>query len=166
MQNDIGMVGLNKCAVCAHSGNGNCCKKANIVLTLGDISRIGSDCWEYRKCNYQTDQRDPLWNVLFKPDGSIRLLKIRLDGNCCMLNDVTGCILLSENRPLVCRLYPYNEFTEFYLEKEPDPKLSDCPLEFSKNGNLADVIGCFRDEAVRLHKQFYDELRAEKENNV
>lgn len=164
---------MSACSICASKGNGACCKRANIVVTIGDLVRISdyylhsTSFWEYRLCHYRPDQNDLLWNVLFRSDNAARMLKVRDDGHCVMLKDATGCILPMDVRPLVCRLYPYDQFTEQGLEDFPDPENSDCPKEFSKHleDNLADIIGVQRNDAVRWHKQLYDELRIEMKIN-
>ena len=102
------------CMACASQGH-TCCQGHDIYVTLGDCRRIGHhgqamDFFEYRGCchaDYADQGDDPLWQQLvFRSDGSRRVLKRLDDGNCIFLGPA-GCGLSLDVRPLVCRLYPH-----------------------------------------------------------
>ena len=60
-----------------------------------------------------------------------------------------------ENRPIVCRLYPF-DYTAEGLKPQP---VSGCPLELLAPGaELLPTLGMDRDEAERLRAQLYEEM--------
>ena len=104
---------VHLCAHCAQIGK-TCCQLTEIYVTVGDVRRIASfssriDFFEYRmpvNPDYAADDTDPLWQrLVFRPDGSRRVLKHQDSGDCFFLGP-SGCQLSLSSRPLICRLHP------------------------------------------------------------
>ncbi len=101
------------CARCARHQQ-TCCQDSDIYVTTQDVARISahvghSDFTEYRVASdpvYLNEHHDPLWmEKVFRPDGSRRVLKQQSNLDCIFLGK-QGCVLPTEVRPLICRLYP------------------------------------------------------------
>jgi len=98
---------------------------------------------------------DPPWQQhVFRLDGSRRVLKQQLSGDCIFLTG-SGCFLELEVRPLVCRLYPLT-YTFAGVQAEPDGR---CPVNrFSQGKKVLDVFGMSMSMAFRWHADLYNEM--------
>src|SRR5690606_9559360 len=155
------------CARCARVQR-TCCQRAEIVLTRGDLSRIGTaiggDDWftfgapSDPGCGVP-DPDDPDWvRLTVRPDGTRRVLRRRAGGDCTFLG-AHGCVLGEETRPLVCRLYPLTYDARALRGVEPEY----CPtaLLAPRGESMVGVLGMSRARAERWRAQLYAELRAE-----
>ncbi len=140
-----------------------CCQDSEIYVTLGDVRRIAphtenDDFTEFRLPGYPVyDQQveDPFWHKhVFRPDGTRRILKHQPNGNCIFLGEA-GCRLPAEDRPLVCRLYPFDYTADGILER----LASGCPVELlSPQQPLLTALGMTVEDARPLHNQLYHEM--------
>ncbi|MDX2115803.1 MAG: YkgJ family cysteine cluster protein [Planctomycetota bacterium] len=160
---------IHPCARCA-SMQRTCCQTAQILVTPGDIDRIArhtsrTDFWErspVADAAYLDQDDDPIWiRATVAPDGTRRVLK-RSNQGCTFLGRA-GCVLPTDVRPLVCRLYPFS-----YTERGIDGELPDyCPTSVlappGSGLTMITVLGMTRDEGDRWHAQLYAELRADLE---
>lgn len=143
-----------------------CCQDSEIFVTRHDVRRISDHLkqdgfWEYAVPTdpvYLNEHDDPIWmEKAFQPDGSRRVLKKQVDGDCTFLTK-SGCSLPMEVRPLVCRLYPY-DYTASGLR--PDAA-SGCPRHLLAEGqSVFDAVGASQQDAQRWHAMLYDELHQE-----
>ncbi|QDU65642.1 YkgJ family cysteine cluster protein [Engelhardtia mirabilis] len=142
-----------------------CCQRAEILLTEGDVARIaahtGSDTFfEHRApeaADYvEFDEDDPDWvGLTVRADGQRRMLRRAENGDCGFLG-AAGCVLPTETRPLVCRLYPWDYTAEGLLESAGEY----CPTElFGGLEPMNVVLGIETADARRWHVQLYEELR-------
>lgn len=153
------------CVRCARHTR-TCCQRSEIYATPGDVRRIGlhtqrDDFTEYRvpaNPDYLDQDDDPVWREkVFRADNSRRVLKRQPDGDCTFLGE-SGCTLPLEIRPLVCRLYPY-DYTAAGLLVD---LVEGCPLELLPPGQgLIEALEMNRDDAVRWHRQLYEEIQME-----
>jgi uncharacterized protein len=156
------------CVRCARQSK-TCCQSCEVYVTPGDVRRIAAhtgreDFHEFRPSGdpiYTHHPDDPNWMPLvFRADGTRRILKRENDGDCTFLGP-QGCRLPLEVRPLVCRLYPY-DFNEQGIKKGLTP---GCPLELILPGRtLLDELGMNLADAERWHRQLYEEIRSEETN--
>lgn len=155
---------MRLCATCAGQGK-SCCIRRDILLSLGDLQRIGdhtatADFFEMRppqSVAYLEQEEDPNWNLYtLGPDGTRRVLKHAQPGTCWFLT-AQGCLLPEHVRPLVCRLHPV-EFTE-----EKITGLSpECPAEYLPAGEtVLQNLQMNLDLAETWRQQLYTELREE-----
>jgi Fe-S-cluster containining protein len=139
-----------------------------VYVTLGDVERIQQftghcDFHEYRApvdSIYLHDDGDIVWRShVFRDDGSRRVLKQQANGDCLFLGS-QGCTLTAEVRPLVCRIYPY-DFNHQGIRDEP---ARGCPVELLP-GRQSVFVALRMDyhDAVRWHKQLYEEITLELE---
>ncbi len=151
------------CAECANTQK-TCCFGSQVFLTLGDVSRIETDCsdfyiWE-KPDEIDSDSLallDPFWLLTFSQPEGRRVLARRADGSCVFL-EPTGCRLSDELRPLVCRLYPFEYNHETIKSINPHR----CPETLRHNGPLLlALLGMHRDQAELLRAQLYHEIREE-----
>jgi Fe-S-cluster containining protein len=152
------------CQSCACMGK-TCCQKTDIYVTLGDVRRIFvrtglHDIYEYRKSSqnsYDDQTDDPIWAMLvFRPDGTRRVLKRDPQDNCSFLTP-TGCSLALDVRPLICRLHPHlYDARGIYRETISE----DCPLYLLASGQSpAEAIPGFGGaDAHHWHRMLYSEL--------
>ena len=143
-----------------------CCQTTEVHVTLGDVERISGfagrdDFTEFRvpmNSAYADQADDAAWQqYVFREDGSRRVLKRQLNGDCTFLGS-QGCVLPLETRPLVCRLYPY-DYSEQGIHIELTP---GCPLELLPPGvALIEELNIKLDDARRWHKQLYAEIQLE-----
>lgn len=155
------------CARCARRQK-TCCQQTDIFVTLGDVERIAEytgrrDFTEYRGARnpeYLDQDDDPLWrDVVFRPDGTRRVLKKRENDDCSFLGEA-GCTMPMETRPIICRLYPF-EYSEAGIDEEYG---SYCPTYLLPEGvGLLQALDMNRTDAERWHEQLYRELRAERD---
>ncbi len=151
------------CAECANLQK-TCCSGSQVFLTVGDVRRIETDCsdfyiWEKADAidPVTLAQLDPLWLLTFSQPEGRRVLARRADGACVFL-DHAGCRLPVENRPLVCRLYPFEYNHETIKSINPHR----CPEAMRQNGPLLlAMLGMHRDQAELLRAQLYKEIREE-----
>lgn len=153
------------CARCARHQQ-TCCQDSDIYVTTQDVARISahvghSDFTEYRVASdpvYLNEHHDPLWmEKVFRPDGSRRVLKQQPNLDCIFLGN-QGCVLPTEVRPLICRLYPV-EFSQHEIRVEP---ARCCPRELLAPGeSVFDAVGVKLEDAVRWHAMLYQELAQE-----
>lgn len=161
-------MGISKvlCADCsAHQKT--CCQEREIYLTPGDVERIkhvtiAEDFFEFRipsDPSYLETDEDPMWReYVFRSDGSRRVLKQDLSGNCVFLNK-NGCVMSVNERPLVCRLHPYG-YTADGLQERLVP---DCPAYLLDAGTtLQEAVGLDLNQAFRWHHMLYAEILREK----
>ncbi len=161
---------LHPCARCAQMQK-TCCQRAEILVTAGDIARIGAHTgregfWSLRQPNdaayLEDDSDDPNW-LAYTTDGNgrRRMLERKPSGDCTFLGDA-GCVLPVEVRPIVCRLYPFA-----YNERGLDGMDDDyCPREKliprNKPGaSMLTVLGMDKSDGERWRAQLYGELRRE-----
>lgn len=159
---------LHPCARCAQMQR-TCCQRAEILLTGGDVARIRAhsgrdDFFERRTpadASYlEHDPADPEWLPLtVGRDGRRRMLTRRADGDCAFLG-AAGCVLPTEVRPLVCRLYPWSYTAAGLLGEDSDY----CPSVLRRfvGDNMLDVLDMRRTDGERWHAQLYAELRDER----
>ncbi len=73
-----------------------------------------------------------------------------------------GCLLSLEERPLVCRLYPFVYTARSLRQGDPvycPPVLLDnCPC------SVLEAMGMDIQDAVRWHRQLYQEITQERES--
>ena len=155
---------ISPCKTCADIKQG-CCVNEDIVLTLGDVNRINKtikdECWMEWRTLRRPIGVENLWNEFVNgAHGGARVIKNKPDGRCWFISN-NGCMLANKIRPLVCRLYPYDNFTENNLGPEPKQEEVNCPKEYFKYGNIAEYIGINRHMAEHWHKQLYKEIREE-----
>ncbi len=153
------------CSRCAGMSR-TCCRKTEVFLTAGDVSRIrGAGVREeFQDYAAPTDREaspdfshDPQWSRIFDADGRRRILRHREDGGCWFLTG-RGCSLSPAARPLVCRLYPFDytgtTIKGVYGHLCPLPERDNTPL-------LLAALGMNRDEAEQWRRQLYAEIAGE-----
>ncbi len=150
------------CARCARHYS-TCCQKTDIYVTLGDVRRIAvassaTDFTEYRAAedaSYDQTLEDPFWqHHVFRPDGTRRVLKQQANGDCHFLG-AQGCTLALIERPLICRIYPFDYDVDGIKERPA----GGCPVQLLRPGQrLLQVLGMDRAEAERYRAQLYAEL--------
>jgi len=155
---------LHLCARCAQLGK-TCCQLTEIHVTAGDVKRIAAqssriDFYEYRRPvnqEYAADDNDPVWQFLvFRPDGSRRVLKQQQSGDCFFLGP-HGCQLPMEARPLICRLHPYLYNANGILDGVLDQR---CPSHLLESGDsLPAVLGMSLEQARTWHNTLYAEIK-------
>lgn len=158
-------VELAPCARCARMQK-TCCQRAEVLVTEGDVERIGSysgrtDFFEHRRpldpSYVEDDPDDPHWQALtIRPDGARRMLRRQANGDCTFLG-AAGCVLPTEVRPLICRLYPYAYNEGGLIGSDEDY----CPTELlAQEGRpMVQVLGIESSDAERWHADLYRELR-------
>jgi D-alanine-D-alanine ligase len=107
------------------------------------------------------DPEDPNWvRLTVRADGTRRMLKRAGNGDCTFLGE-HGCVLPTEVRPLICRLYPY-AYDEAGLRGENS---GYCPTNLlaPKGESMIDVLDIPRRDARRWHAQLYAELHLDHE---
>jgi Fe-S-cluster containining protein len=154
------------CARCAQHTT-TCCQKTDIYVTPGDVERVAGhlgrrDFYEFRPPSdpvYMQQDDDPIWPRLVykKRDGTRRVLKWQTTGDCTFLGP-QGCVLPTEVRPLICRIYPFD-----FNEQGIVPTLAKgCPLELLSPGeSLLHVLQMNDNDAEALRRQLYAELPQE-----
>jgi Fe-S-cluster containining protein len=154
---------MDLCARCAQIGK-TCCQLTEIHVTVGDVKRIAAfssriDFYEFRSPvdpDYAADDSDPLWQrLVFRPDGSRRVLKHQESGDCFFLGP-RGCQLSLAARPLICRLHPY-----LYDAKGIRDGLLDnrCPTHLlPPEDTLLATLGMSPGEARTWHNTLYVEI--------
>jgi D-alanine-D-alanine ligase len=161
---------MHPCARCAQVQQ-TCCQRAEIVLTRGDLARVSAatgraDFFEFRAPSDPVygavDPSDPHWAAwTVRADGTRRVLTRQRNGDCTFLG-VEGCTMTEEQRPLVCRLYPFT-----YTEQRITGVDSDyCPSKLlaPRGESMVDVLGMSAASAERWRRMLYDELRQEAED--
>ena len=162
---------MSTCAECAKIQKTCCEEEITFVgLTCGDIERISEftgqeDFYELQAVdeelkdiyvnplNYSENDRIYV-TYFFDSEGRRNVLKKNKNGECCFITD-NGCLLPSNIRPLICRIYPYewNDQHEIWVEA------GYCPKElFKDNEDLIRKVGLSAEEAKRLVSQFYAEI--------
>lgn len=141
-----------------------CCRLTDVYVTLGDINRISravqqEDFFEFRVSadpSYNDQEDDPVWaTMVFRPDGSRRVVKHDSRGNCIFLRDA-GCQLSLEIRPLICRLHPH-----LYSNREIYPFISpECPVALLEPDERLEerIQGFDQSKALLWHKMLYEEI--------
>lgn len=153
------------CARCA-AHQKTCCQSREIYTTPGDVERIAAhtgrrDFYAFRipdNPEYLDQDDDPAWrDHVFRADSSRRTLNRQPNGDCTFLGPV-GCVLPTEVRPLVCRIYPY-DYTESGILGE---LAEGCPLHLLQPGQgLLQALDMKLADAVRWHGMLYAEIRDE-----
>ncbi|MCB9653964.1 MAG: YkgJ family cysteine cluster protein [Deltaproteobacteria bacterium] len=110
---------------------------------------------------YLDQPDDPMWaELVFRPDGSRRVLKRQANGDCTFLG-ARGCTLALETRPIVCRMYPF-DYTESGLREELS---HGCPTQLLPRGQgLLAALDMNREDAVGWHAMLYRELAMERDD--
>ena len=157
------------CAVCSIQQK-TCCQERDIYLTPGDVKRIkeyikNEGFYEFRipaDPSYLDMDDDPLWKkCVFRPDKSRRVLKQSRFKNCIFLS-ANGCILTIEERPLICRLHPY----DYNAGGLCNTLIPECPIHLIEPGTtLEEAIGLNPDQASTWHQMLYSEILLEKVDN-
>ena len=137
-----------------------------MIVTEGDKVRIAAwveahagpdpfweDRWPRRALQVD-DGSDPTWALAFHMDGSRPILRHRPNMDCVFLG-AEGCVLPTETRPLVCRLYPRD-----YDERGLRGLDNDCPTEavVPEGMSITDLIGLDPERAERWRRQLYREI--------
>ena len=154
------------CADCsAHQKT--CCQKRDIYLTPGDVERIKKftlteNFYEFRTPSdpsYMETDDDPMWSEhVFRSDSSRRVLKQDTFGNCAFLTK-NGCAMAINERPLVCRLHPYDYNADGLYER----LIPECPVYLLDPGTtLQEAIGLDLNQAFQWHHMLYSEIILEK----
>ncbi len=146
-----------------------CCQTSEVYATPGDVRRIAeftgqSDFTEFRVPEdpiYLNQSDDPEWlDHVFCEDGTRRVLRRHDNGDCTFLSE-SGCVLPLETRPLICRIYPF----DYNADGIYDALASGCPTELLAPGEtLLEALDARREDAVRWHRQLYEELRTERDD--
>ncbi len=150
------------CARCARQGT-TCCQNTRIFLTSGDMERIAAagmrDFHEVVAMAWpktSAEDLDPAWRRTFA-SGVRRVLRRRPNGDCLFLGSA-GCALDLSDRPLLCRLYPFdydgNGIKGIHAHYCPYPENENAPL-------LLALLRMNRTEAEEWRAQFYREIIAE-----
>lgn len=157
---------LHPCARCATLQR-TCCQRAEILLTRGDVARIRAHgvtaaFHEYRApadpAYTEPDPEDPDWvRWTVRPDGTRRMLA--RPGDACTFLGPTGCVLPTEVRPLVCRIYPFTYTAAGLAGEAPDY----CPTTVlaPRGEPMSQVLDMTAAEAEEWRGQLYRELRAD-----
>ncbi|MBL7178641.1 MAG: YkgJ family cysteine cluster protein [Pseudomonadota bacterium] len=155
----------NLCADCS-SHQKTCCQERDIYLTPGDLKRIqeyvrNENFYEFRipsDPSYLAVTDDPMWKEhVFRLDNTRRVLKQDPVGNCIFLSP-NGCIMSINERPLVCRLHPYEYNADGLCER----LVPECPVYLLESGiTLQDAIGLNPDQALQWHYLLYSEILME-----
>ncbi|MCA9320277.1 MAG: YkgJ family cysteine cluster protein [Planctomycetes bacterium] len=158
---------MHPCAICA-SRQKTCCQGTEILVTRGDIERITqhsgrSGFHERRRPTdpdyVEWDPEDPQWlDLTVAPDGTRLMLQREATGDCVFLGS-EGCVLETEVRPLVCRIYPYafSENGVQSIEPEYCPTTTLC----APGQTMADVLGMNLQQAEAWRSELYAELHAD-----
>jgi Fe-S-cluster containining protein len=143
-----------------------CCQLSEVYVTLGDVKRIadysGRDDFHHFAAPlnpvYQADDDDPTWrDLVFRPNGTRRVLRCRPEGDCTFLGPA-GCTLPLDVRPLLCRIYPY-DFTDRGIADDLAP---GCPLELLRpQQGLIEALHMNLTDARAWHEQLYEEIHWE-----
>lgn len=160
--------GLHPCARCARMQR-TCCQRAEIVLTSGDIRRVGdhtsrTDFWSVRAPEDPAylghDPDDPNWLAYTTDENSRRrMLNRSPEGDCTFLGP-EGCVLPTDVRPIVCRLYPfaYNERGLVGIDDAYCPTAALLPRE-QPGVTMLTVLGMNPEQGERWRADLYAELR-------
>ena len=153
------------CVRCANSQQ-TCCQTREVYCGAGDKRRIAAhtgraDFYEFLIADeeYRDQDDDPPYrDLVFRPDGSRRVLTKQANGDCTFLGRA-GCTLPLEVRPLICRLYPYD-----YDHRGLRAELSHgCPTQLlGPEETLLSALDMRREDAERWHGQLYRELDLER----
>jgi Fe-S-cluster containining protein len=155
---------MHPCARCARMQR-TCCQRAEILVTSADVQRIAahsgrSEFVEQRSpadpAYLEDDPDDPRWKQLtVLPDGTRRMLQRRPDGDCTFLG-AAGCVLPTDVRPLVCRLYPWSYDQRGLLGEDADY----CPTAALEppQGRMTLMLDIPADVAEGWRAQLYTEL--------
>lgn len=154
---------MRLCVKCAQHEQ-TCCQGSEILVTDGDIQRIGkhvgrSDFWEFKAPSDPEDSEhapnDPNWRLYtMRADGTKPILKHKESGDCTFLTPM-GCCLPVDVRPLVCRLYPYD-----YTERRITGIVGGCPVYLLEKGQtIVEGVGVKLKDAKRWRRQLYGELK-------
>ena len=157
------------CAICS-SQQKTCCQERDIYLTPGDVKRI-KECihnesfYEFRipsDPSYLEIDDDPVWKeCVFRSDRTRRVLKQAPFRNCIFLS-ASGCILRIEERPLICRLHPY----DYDASGLNNTLIQECPVHLIEPGTtVEEAIGLNLTLASDWHHMLYSEILLEKLNN-
>lgn len=154
------------CAACSIQQK-TCCQERDIYLTPGDVKRIkeyihNESFYEFRipsDPSYLETDDDPVWKeFVFRPDKTRRVLKQDPLRNCIFLSG-NGCVLTISERPLICRLHPY-DYDATGLHKKLIP---GCPLDLVEPGTtVEEAIGLNLNQASDWHHMLYSEILLEK----
>jgi Fe-S-cluster containining protein len=154
------------CARCARHMP-TCCQTSEVYATPGDVARIEAHTGQTDVCEflapedpvYLLNDDDPAWReFVFREDGTRRVLRRLPNGDCTFLGE-QGCVLPLEVRPLICRIYPY----DFNEEGLKESLARGCPVELLPEGQtLLEALDMNRDDALRWHRQLYEEIRWEQ----
>ncbi|MCA9285929.1 MAG: YkgJ family cysteine cluster protein [Phycisphaerales bacterium] len=157
------------CARCATMQK-TCCQRAEILVTDGDLGRIAKhtghrDFWHRRRptdpAYFERDPDDPNWlRLAIAPDGTRQVLRRRPGGDCTFLG-AKGCVLPTDVRPLVCRLYPFVFNEKRLLGEDPDY----CPVKrLAPDGKgMLKVLDMREADGERWRRQLYEELWSDLE---
>jgi Fe-S-cluster containining protein len=168
---------LHPCARCARMQR-TCCQRAEILVTSADVQRIAAHTGvsaresgafvEHRApadpSYLEDDPEDPRWKLLtVAADGSRRMLKRKPDGDCTFLGP-QGCVLPTDVRPLVCRLYPWSYDQRGLLGEDADycPTAALQPPE----GRMALLLDLPAVVAEGWRSQLYAELESDLGESV
>lgn len=130
--------------------------KVRVASWLASEMRAGEPFWEndWPKGTAAVDDgSDPTWTRAFHMDGSRPILR-HADGGNCMFLGPTGCIMPTDTRPLVCRLYPRNYDEHGFLGLD-----AMCPSEVVPEGKtILDLLDTDPDREERWRRQLYTEI--------
>lgn len=156
------------CAKCA-SIQRTCCQRAEVVVTVGDVARIsrhvGREDFHHLRTPsdqaYSQQDDDPNWARYVFDDHGRRDVLLRLEDGACMFLGDRGCVLPTEVRPLVCRLYPFT-YTESGITGVEGEY---CPVErvAPPRQGLIEALGMRLEDAIAWRATLYEELRTKRE---
>ena len=148
----------------------NCCR-LTVQLTFADIQKIEEIGYnladfailkEYKK-DEVVDYDDWWKDSLIEIDGSFYKIVIKKDklGDCYFLRDEKGC-LLGQNRPNVCKIFPFwvdKEDNVVYEEGEPF-----CRLE-KESISIKEGLVALKETEDRI-KEYYRSMKKENLENM
>ena len=155
---------MSLCNRC-HTLQQTCCQAGpgTIPLTPGDLARIGAsvhgfselaDPAGYLRIRLANPYDETIRRLQAFGDTRIRSVRAHDNGDCFFLS-ATGCKLTPENRPLYCRIFPW----DFAWGEITGLLFTDCPIaELPEVHGLPDAVGVPYRDASRWAAAFYDEL--------
>jgi Fe-S-cluster containining protein len=151
-----------------------CCQTAEILVTTGDEARIHDHLvlqstkdvppFAERRvpsdaAYLEDDAEDPRWKLLTVAADSTRRMLLRKANEDCHFLGAAGCVLPTEVRPLVCRIYPWAYDQRGLLNEESEycPKAALQP----PGGSMTRMLDIPAAQAEGWRTQLYAELESD-----